>query len=151
MKKMTREQYAAEQLKILANSITQKCDRENIKVLGISTSLPDQMLPKKLLDEMINYLKKENKKIGSIEFDSSSISDISGFAEQVGEAAKENDYVLVLLPTLRLYANAVLCSQKCDAVLLIERYAFTCYKSFEKTLSLVKENGIKILGAATCK
>lgn len=57
----------------------------------------------------------------------------------------------VNLKPINTYAEVIDEVKKYDAVLLIEKYVTTTYSEFERTLKLLHENNVEILGLITYK
>lgn len=68
---------------------------------------------------------------------------------------KENhdkyDIIFVMLEPVNVFADALGCAKLCDSIIMIERYLYSKYNEFEKSLVYLKDNDINIDGVITYK
>lgn len=66
---------------------------------------------------------------------------------------KENydkyDVIFVMLEPVNVFADALSCAKLCDSIIMIERYLYTKYNKFEKSLMYLKNNDINVAGVIT--
>lgn len=56
---------------------------------------------------------------------------------------------LVELAPIRTYGSALEEAQQCDAIVLLEQYAYSYYSEFEETVDILKYNDITLAGVVT--
>ncbi len=141
----------SEKIKFLVNTLIRKCKSENIKVLAVSSSIEKTDMPEILAKKTAEIANDFGISATCICFDNDGIKNKNEFSHAIEEASKNHELVLAAIPSIRIFADAIICAEKCDAAVLAEKYRYTHYKKYEKTLLFAKENGIKILGTAACK
>ena len=67
----------------------------------------------------------------------------------VDELKNKYDVVIVNVPPIRVFSNALQYTKICENVILIEKYLYTKYKEFEETLDFLKQNYVNVLGIIT--
>ncbi len=65
------------------------------------------------------------------------------------EKQDDYDFILVLIPSVILKADALEYAKFCDKIILIEKYMYCYYSSYEETLLRLKSAGIKPYGVIT--
>lgn len=71
----------------------------------------------------------------------------------INDILKENEYkydvIFVILDPVNLFANALSCAKFCDSVIMVERYLYSKYNDYEKSLLYLKDNNIEVSGVIT--
>lgn len=161
-----------ESYKYLANKIISICEKEKIKILGVTSTnyscgiqgrvlekLHDIFLEKNLKVLVINSLiscKKSTDKSPSICSKNKNIITLENYtAKKLNEFLQDNlndyDIILVSIPSPLLWSEALEYSKVCKNVILIERYMYSLYKDYENLLFEFKNSDVSIKGVVTVR
>lgn len=120
--KLSREEKAQESIGYAVNSIIQLCVNNGYKRLGLTTSSVNERYTKEICELCI-----QEANIKKLELKFENLRPVALFSEEL-EKAKE-----------------------CDAVILIERYAYTHYSDIEKLQDIAERSCVKIAGVVSYK
>lgn len=73
------------------------------------------------------------------------------FKKLVDECRKKFDKILVVVPTVTVYADALEYAKICANVILVEKYMCSKYLEYENTLDVLENVGINVCGVITRK
>ncbi|RGU93389.1 hypothetical protein DWW31_08550 [Clostridium sp. AF15-17LB] len=96
-----------------------------------------------LTDELID---KGYKKVGVTTSTKSRI-----FTEALLENLNNENFELKEIKPVAIFSDSIKQAKQCDAVILVERYGFTVHNMFERTINMLRENEVKIVGVIAFK
>lgn len=146
---MERNDKFQESIGYIANYLIRLCENSDGNVIGISSSREckeEKLDICRILNKEINK-KGLNSKLIDSEREGIGIS--KNLEEVLTKERTKNDLIIVNIPSIPAYADGVEYAQKCDILLLLERYMYSTYKDYEETLIRLKAYGIKPDGVIT--
>lgn len=154
-----------------ANRIVNLTDENNINVLSISSSIKDKNTETNIISDIVSQIIKLDKKVAFIDISfsgeetkESNIDSSDSLYKKtivnpetkklsllIDELKNKYDIVIVNIPPVRIFANALQYAKICGNIILIERYLYSKHKNFQETLDLLKQNNVDIKGIITYK
>lgn len=74
---------------------------------------------------------------------------LKNLSNVLDENRDKYDVIFVLLEPVNIFAQSLNCARLCDSAIMIERYLYSKYKEFEKSLMYFAENNINVSGVIT--
>lgn len=154
-----------------ANRIVNLIDENNISVLSISSSINDKNTETYIINDIISQITKLDKKVAFIDISfskegtkESNVNSSDSLYKKttanpetkelnllIDELKNKYDIVILNVPPINIFANALKYAKICGNVILIERYLYSKHKGFQETLDLLKQNNIDLKGIITYK
>lgn len=155
--------------KYISNAIIKMCEEDNISPIGITSSI-DKSTQKYdicrnicieicengrnvvLINADMRFNQSKNIKSYHEGFREISLVDfkVSELRCILKEEKDKGDIIIVNIPPVIVLADALEYAKVCENILLIERYSYSKYKDYEKTILLLKRSEVVISGAIAC-
>lgn len=100
-----------------------------------------------VLSNLIDELEKKGYKRVGITTSTKS----RAYTDELLKNFNNDKFELKEIKPVVIYSNAIKQAKQCDAVILVERYGFTVHNMFERTINLLRENGVNIAGVIAFK
>lgn len=153
-----------------AHNLLDVAEQKQYKVFAVSTSTQFKQYKEEMCRQTAAFLCQNGHKVTIIRLDwkedANSKTEIQrdaytdicacnlsteAFVELLLKERESADLVLVDMPPVALLSQALEYAKQCDTVLLVEKYAYSKYKEFEKTLCILKEHGLQVCGVVSYK
>ena len=150
----------------ISNAILDTLKNREVKVIGITSSFIDKK-SKDIICENIckrickkdiqiclidSYIDINNKNYTLNESRSESLKiiktqniKVNKLEELIGKESN-NSLVIINLPPINIFAEALEYAKICKNIILIEKYFHSKYSDFENTLDILNQNNISVLG-----
>ena len=122
MKKMSKQEREHQQIEYAVNAVLTKAEKENCKIVGISSCLG-------LEREIEWFCQKCNNRSNE----------------------KKKAITIRGLESIISYAEALEEAKKCDAIILMEKYTMTNYAMIENAMEYFDRMDVKLLGVISIK
>ena len=166
---LSREEKLQQEPLYLARNVLECAQNDHLKIFAITTSTKQKDLKEDACYKLANALYQEGKKVLLIkaavsqddqanDFNHASFDYIykanlkSEELSQLLTKSRENyDLIFVDIAPVNMYAQSLEYAKLCESLILVERYAFSKYKYFERTLTILKGNNIPVCGVISYK
>jgi|GEM_PF-6212955 len=165
LKKNEKKEQAVE---FCAGNLTNLTQKENKKIFAVSTSTKNKNIKENVIESLSKTLSEDGKKVLIIKIgvngeqfceQKDTLYPIinrenihpSELLELLSVEKDEYDIIFVDIPPVILFAKAVEYAKHCDCVLLVEKYLYSKYMDFEKTLSVLNGQDVLVSGIITYK
>ncbi|MDR1628419.1 MAG: hypothetical protein LBR79_06580 [Oscillospiraceae bacterium] len=153
----------------VSNAILDISANREINVIGMASSFTDKKGKDTICENVCENICKQGNKICLITADidindkNYDLNETAGDGfkkiktqnisvnklKELVEKEKNNDLVIINLPPVNIFAQALEYAKICKNILLIEKYCHSKYDEFENTIDILKQNNIAVLGIIT--
>ncbi len=159
---LTREEKERQAYRFAAQNLLAKIQDKNVKVVGMTTSLPDQALQQRaavrLAEELwglkvpLQLMVLGAKQLPQVQVPATALEeyDAALLASHL-KKLEPGTLALVSIPPVRLFTESLDCLSLTDGAVLLERYGYTGYKAYEETLWRMEQKGVQVLGLLTVR
>lgn len=154
-----------------SNAIIDLLSRIDKNIIAVSSSIKDKEYRLHIMRNIASEIEGLGKKTAliNIDFSNKTVEEdeidskgnlykrtvvnpsVKEFNLLVDELKNKYDVVIVNVPPIRVFSNALQYAKICENIILIEKYLYTRYNEFEETLDLLKQNYVNVLGIITYK
>lgn len=157
-----------ESYKYIANTLIDVYQKDRKKVFSFTSSSMSQKAGLEVVKKISNQISEKGLNSLIIQAwisDKKDITEVSDIKEKslltfndltpselkkiIVEEQDDYDFILVLIPSVILKADALEYTKFCDKNILIEKYMYCYYSSYEETLLRLKNAGVKPYGVIT--
>lgn len=150
----------------ISNAILDTLNRREISVIGITSSFMDKKSKDIICENISSCICKKDRQVCLINsyidinnknyiLNESKIENLKiiktqninvNKLEELIDKESNNYLVMVSLPPINIFAEALEYAKICKNIILIEKYCHSKYSDFENTLYILNQNNISVLG-----
>ncbi len=144
----TKDQRMAQKLAMTAKNLLEKCEKNNTRVIGVTTSGSFKSYKQNICKQLVGAISECGKKVVLLDEDARGFAKADQLQEILGQD-QTADIILVNLRPITRFVQSLECAQLCEGLVFVERMAYSTCKDFEAALKLSEEKSIPVLGVIT--